>query len=300
MARTATCISAQGSTPTVSCRTEGATGGVRGCRALEFGRFQEQGLTLALVVAIALAMAGPASAGSGGASTGPTSSGSLANNCAQGQPVRHARDVDLGADALRRRQPRDAIADGARARHQHAVHQERRRDQHLVAVQLVAGVDAARARPAGVRVAVRLRQQPDRRGLRRRRCRQGRRRLPRDRRRERVRGQVRVRADLRHARCAADRRQLPGRRWRASRTSTSTRRSPTRCSSVRAARSTTRRRCTGRHRHLRRRRLSRTRTSSTGIYERTIDPARADLQQPAPRPDHALPSDVAVLRGRRA
>jgi hypothetical protein len=60
--------------------------GVRGCRALEFGRFPKQGLTLALVVAIALAMAGPASAGSGGASTGPTSSGSSQPTAPTGNP----------------------------------------------------------------------------------------------------------------------------------------------------------------------------------------------------------------------
>src|ERR1700759_474114 len=61
-------------------------GGVRGCRALEFGRFPKQGLTLALVVAIALAMATPASAGSGGASTNPTSSGSSQSTAPTGNP----------------------------------------------------------------------------------------------------------------------------------------------------------------------------------------------------------------------
>jgi peptidoglycan hydrolase-like protein with peptidoglycan-binding domain len=60
--------------------------GIRGCRALEFGRFPKQGLTLALVVAIALAIAGSASATSGGASTGPKSSGSSHSRVPRGDP----------------------------------------------------------------------------------------------------------------------------------------------------------------------------------------------------------------------
>jgi peptidoglycan hydrolase-like protein with peptidoglycan-binding domain len=60
--------------------------GVRGCRAFAFGRFPKQGLTLALVVAIALAIAGSASASSGGASTGPTSSGSSNTKLPRGNP----------------------------------------------------------------------------------------------------------------------------------------------------------------------------------------------------------------------
>jgi len=60
--------------------------GVRGCRALEFGRFPKQGLTLALVVVIALAIAAPASAGSGGASTGPTGTGSTQSTAPKGNP----------------------------------------------------------------------------------------------------------------------------------------------------------------------------------------------------------------------
>jgi putative peptidoglycan binding protein len=60
--------------------------GIRGCRALEFGRFPKQGLTLALVVAIALVIAGSASATSGGASTSPTSSGSSHSTAPRGNP----------------------------------------------------------------------------------------------------------------------------------------------------------------------------------------------------------------------
>jgi peptidoglycan hydrolase-like protein with peptidoglycan-binding domain len=60
--------------------------GVRGCRALEFGRFPKQGLTLALIVVIALAIAGSASGASGGASTSPPSSGSSHTTAPRSNP----------------------------------------------------------------------------------------------------------------------------------------------------------------------------------------------------------------------
>ena len=62
---------------TVSCRMR-VDRGIRGRWALEFGRFPKQGLTFALVLAMALSIASPASAGSGGASSSPTSSGRTA------------------------------------------------------------------------------------------------------------------------------------------------------------------------------------------------------------------------------
>ena len=115
----------------------------------------------------------------------------------------------------------------------------------LVAVHAAAGVGSARQRPQGLRLAVRVRQRAGHRGLHGRRRRPRRRRLPDDRRRGRVRGQVRLRADLHAAAAEPDRLRAIRSRWPASPTSTTTRRSPTRCSSARAAPSTTRRRCTG-------------------------------------------------------
>ena len=69
----------------------------------------------------------------------------------------------------------------------------------------------ARGRAEGVRVAVRLRHEPRRRGRARRRGGRQRRRLPGDRRRGRVRRQVRRRADLHRRPAREDRRRLPAR-----------------------------------------------------------------------------------------
>ena len=110
--------------------------------------------------------------------------------------------------------------------------------------QLVA--EAARARAEGVRVAVRLRVEPGGRGGTRRAGGGRRRGLPGDRRRVRVRRPVRGGADLYRRPCARKIGPSYPLGWRRSRTSTTTRRFPTRSSSARTARSSTRRRCTGR------------------------------------------------------
>ena len=85
------------------------------------------------------------------------------------------------------------------------------------------------------------------------------RRLPGDRRRGRLRGQVRLRRPLHPRAASADRRRPSRSPSPPSLTSTTTRRSPTRSSSARAAPPTTSRRCTGR----------RSGPRSRGVYEHT-------------------------------
>ena len=141
--------------------------------------------------------------------------------------VRRPGHVDLVREQLQRRQRRLDRRPGARRRREHAVHQELRRlEQLLEPVLPAAGRRTARQRAEGVRLAVRLRHQPGRRGEPRRQGGRQRRRLPGDRRRGRVRRPLRGRADLHHRPAREDRPGLPARRWPPSPTSPTTPRFP--------------------------------------------------------------------------
>ncbi len=156
----------------------------------------------------------------------------------------------------------------------------------------------ARERVEGVRLAVRLRQQPGRRGRTRGASGRQRSRLPGDRRRVRVRRPLRSCSDLHSRPARQDRRGLSRLGWRPSPTYTTTPHSPTPSSSARTERNSTRRRCTGRTSATRWTRRMRTRTSQTAsMADRS--PTRADLFQTLGRRTGALPRGGASLRSDR-
>ena len=131
---------------------------------------------------------------------------------AGGSGVRRPGHVDLVPEPVRRRQPRLDRRPGARGRREHVVRQELRRvEQLLESVQPRNGGRATRERPEGVRLAVRLRDEPRRRGEPRRESGRGRRGLPGDRRRGPVRRSLRLGRDLYRRPARRDRARLPPR-----------------------------------------------------------------------------------------
>ncbi len=181
----------------------------------------------------------PAPAPTAPAAPAPTTAGRLA--------VRRSGHVDLVRRPVRRGRPRQHRRPGQGRRRHHGVRQELRRlGQLLVAVLAHPRADAARQRPEGVRVAVRVRHLPGRRGGR-----SAPRRWPT----ARTAWSSTPRSSTRDAtpprrptstRCAPRSARASPSGSRPSRSSTTTRPSPTRCSSVPAAPSTTCPRCTGR------------------------------------------------------
>ncbi len=216
----------------------------------------------------------------------------------RGQPVRRARHVDLVRLSLQRREPQLDHRHRPQVRDHHGHGQGRRRLERLVAVQPLARLHAPRRRHPRVRVAVRVRQLPGRRGADRRRrgpCRRG---LPDDRRRGRVPGQVRRRPDLHERPPLPGRRELPGGAGELP-----LRRLPPVAPLLRLPRS--RRRPVQHpadvlegHRHERGRRVRPHLRVQPRL--RSLDRApRPGLQQPAEPADHPLPGDVPHLRLRR-
>ncbi len=259
---------------------------MRGSSVVGHRRLRAYVYFAALAALLAAALSSVASGASGGAgvgSGGTTTTGTPPAGNDEGQPVRRARDVDLGAPELKRRRPGLDRRQSPAQRHRDADDQEWRRHRNVVAVQPAAGLDAASRWLSCLRVAVRVWRASRRRGAgRRRRCLR-RRRLPADRRRERVRGQVRPRADLREDAARADRQHVPGRARRVPVHRLPSRRSRTRCFSARAGRSSTSRRCTGTTLARRSTGSSPTPTTSTGIYGRPISPLGQIYNSPPAR-----------------
>ena len=214
--------------------------------------------------------------------------------------VQGQRHVDLGALALRRRRRGGDRRTRPRGRGHDRVRQELgRRREPLGAVQPRAGRRPARQRPARLRVAVRLRQRPAGRGQPGRRRDRRRRRLPRDRRRIAVQGQVRGGAAV-HRRAAGDGRPglpdrphlVPVRRLPRDAPVLGLPRPGRRAGQPAAG-------LLEGHRRHRRRRLGPHAGPEPHLRHRDR-PARPDLRQHAARGHRPLPRAVGGLRQRRA
>ena len=193
-------------------------------------------------------------------------------------------DRTEGGNIVAHRRPRPARRD------RHPLHQGRRRRPRLEPVHQHAGRGTPPGGPRRLRLAVRLRRPSGRRGEGRGGGGPSRRRLPGDRRRGPVRGQLRRGRPLRPRAARPDRRTTSRSRWPASPTSTTTRPSPTRSSSAAAAPPSTSRRCTGRRSAPRCGRSSSTPISSTASGATPIYPLGQTYDRPGRR---------SILRFRR-